>query len=110
MSISVTDVSFSVAKTVATGSCGFCRVIINDVVAINRIRVSRYDGGFDVLLPRSEKPTDNSKEPKPIVQLLDEDTVEIIRSAVLSRYHELIKTHNGFYQQKSNFSKKQLVN
>jgi len=107
--IRVTDVSFSIAKRVESGSCGFCRVILNDCIAINRIRVNRSGGEYSVLLPRSEKQS-SSTGGKPIVQLLDEETVEIVTNAVMEQYHKLIEDSNGLYQQKPRFRSKEHIN
>lgn len=96
MSIKVTDVSFSIAKEVKSGSCGFCRVILNNCVAVNRIRVFKsVEGEYKVLLPR----LDNTNAPKPIVQFLNEETIKEVTDAVINKYNVLIKDYNGLYKQ-----------
>ncbi|PHE64376.1 sulfatase [Bacillus toyonensis] len=109
MNIEVTDVSFSLAKTVNKGSCGFCRVIINDCIAINRVRVSKEEGNLKVLLPRKDWGSDGKAGVKPIVQLLNEETIQQVTSTVINEYNRLIKVHNGFYSREHSKSKRTYV-
>jgi DNA-binding cell septation regulator SpoVG len=107
MGIEVTDVRFSIAKA-SNGSCGFCQVIINGCIAINRVTVVKTKKGYSVMLPRAEKYEGVS--PKPVVQLLNDETIKVVTQAVLDKYHKLVKENNGFYLQKRKFKHKEYVN
>lgn len=104
MGLAVTDVSFSLAKTIKSGSCGFCRVTINDAIAIHRVRVRKSSSNkYEVVLPTAQKFKGDNGSDKPIVQLLNKDVISTITDAVLQEYHQLIEENDGFYQKKSKF-------
>ncbi|AFQ30059.1 septation protein SpoVG family protein [Bacillus thuringiensis] len=94
MSIKVTAVSFSFAKAMdenRNGSCGFCRVILNGVITINRVRVIKKDADYIVQMPVTPCRSVEENAIKSVVQITDRETMSEIETAVLKEYNEILK-------------------
>ncbi|MGF2714267.1 septation protein SpoVG family protein [Bacillus cereus] len=94
MSIKVTAVSFSFAKEMEeskNGSCGFCRVILNGVLTINRVRVIKRDSDYVVQMPVTPCRSVEENALKSVVQITDRETMTEIETAVLKEYNAVLK-------------------
>ncbi|MEC2463354.1 septation protein SpoVG family protein [Bacillus cereus] len=104
MSIKVTGVSFSFAKVMdenRNGSCGFCRVILNDILTVNRIRVIKRESDYVVQMPVTPCRTAEGNAIKPVVQIKDKKTLMELETAVLKEYNRIIKSKKVYSKKSS---------
>ena len=92
----VTEIRFSYASSKKKyGVCGFCMIVLDGSLIINRVAISRNEKGqYQVHMPNIKK--DNRKHD--IVSFKQRELEQHIKDAILAEFNRLTRNNNGEYK------------